>query len=1735
MAYNPKRQFEDNIAAISKAFELEKAQRPATNQEIEILKKYGGFGGLKCILMPFQNEKELENWSKTDLALLPLIKELHQLLSDNCGNEFEYKEYWNSLKESVLTAFYTPDKIVDAILSTLKNNDIIPQRILEPSAGIGNFIEYFRDKQNTEITGFEKDIISGKILSRIYPDANIKVKGYEEISPKYNDYFDLTISNIPFGNYYVHDENFQNSRDKIKIDSCKAIHNYFFIKSIDTAREGGLIAFITSQGIMDHISNENIRRCLMEKSDLITAIRLPHNLMKENANTQVGTDLIILQKNTNKTVLQKNEIQFIKTNKLSSGITINSLYSDLNRISHTEGFAGKDLYGKPAMIFYNKDGMDSIASDISRMMNVDIQKYFDHSLYQIHAIPKTILSPSPESSEEKLPPDTSKIKSINKTDYKPNSINNRPSYKKSNKIENPYQLDIFSQLAPEPISISNNPSKQAEKFDIRPFSRVIPPYYKNGTIAVDKEQIGYLRNCYEGEASFEPINVWSGQKNRVMEYINVRDAYFKLSHAEAKTQIEHPELRKELNDAYDQYLWRYGNLNTKQNLESILMDATGREILSLERFNNGKKSLADIFYQPVAFSKSDFTKVESSQEALVASLNKFGVVNLPYMESISDISGEQLSTELTGKIYYNPITHDYEYKDRFLSGDVIKKIKDIERSISFHHGNPPNKIQTDFSLQALNEVKPQKISFEEIDFNLGERWIDSGIYSEYISNLFQTPVEIQYNKTLDDFQLKCEAPNTIVNEKYAVKTSSQTMNGVALLHHALVNSTPNITKKIMVNGEEATVRDPEAIQLANTIIDEIRNGFIDWLRNKPEAFQSQIEEKYNTTFNCFVRPEFDGSFQNFPDLELQNIGIDQLYDTQKNAIWMIKQNGGGICDHEVGTGKTLIMCIAAYEMKRLGLANKPLLMGLKANVDEIANTFKAIYPKANILFPGKEDFTPQKRVRLFHDIKNNNWDAVILTHDQFSKIPQSPEVQKRIYQAELQSVEENLSVLRKSGIKVNKRMERGLIIRQKNLSAKLQDIALTIKNKTDDVVDFGQMGIDHLFVDESHYFKNLMFNTRHDRVAGIGNNRGSLRAINLLFAIRTIQDRKDKDLQATFLSGTTISNSLSELYLLFKYLRPKALENQEIRSFDAWAAVYARKTVDFEFNVTNTIVQKERFRYYIKVPELAAFYNEITDYKTAEDANIDRPSMEEILYNIPPTPEQEDFILKLMEFAKTGDGELIGRGELTPDEQTAKMLIATNYASKMSLDMRLVDHRKYNDHPDNKASHCAHNIANLYDRFNESKGTQFVFSDLGTYKKTEWNIYSEIKNKLTTQYNIPESEIRFIQECTNDKMKRALIKEMNEGKVRILFGSTSMLGTGVNAQRKSIAIHHLDIPWKPSELKQRNGRAVRQGNEVAKQYAGNKVISYIYAVEKSLDAYRFNLLHNKQTFIDQLKNRSLASRTIDEGSLDEQNGLNFSEYVAILSGNTDLLEKAKLDKQISSLESEKNAFYKSKVSTKFKLSFIENDLAIAKGKVNSLKKDLKQFNAHVRYDDKKDIINDIKIDSFSGKNTKELGKHLISIDKSPTLYTEPKQIGTLYSFPIYVKTVRSNRSDEMDIAVNKFYVQGSEIKYTFNNGYLANDPELAGNNLINALLKIPDLIAKYKKESDELKKEIPLLKEIADSSWSKEKKLKELKSEVRILESKIVNSINVTEESHDTKNDLTEKTIEKPMQKLKVG
>ena len=1942
MAYNRLQTMRGNIEAIRTAFRLGVEKREPSAEEMEVLGRYAGFGGLKCILNDADSLMDAAKWSKSDIELFAPTVELRQLIREYSKDDREFSRYMDSLKTSVLTAFYTPSPVVDAIFDTLKANGIEVKRYLEPSAGQGVFVDsLMRDYPGAEAMAFEKDLLTGKILEALHPSVSTRIEGFERIEQDYNGYFDVACSNIPFGDFAVPDPVYATSKELAYRQSTKAIHNYFFLKALDSVREGGLVAFITSQGVMNSAS-PFVRAELVKRADLVTALRLPNNTFSDNAGTDTGSDLIILQKHSGKTVLSADEEFFVQSvvDRDSKAPTNKYFTAFPQNVICTDASVGTDPYGKPAFIYKHSSGVDGIARDIRLALDESLKLRLDNELYNSQGIkqlspepakpvqstqtkkisetpimrqytdmkkrhpdaillfrvgdfyecmgedavksseilgitltrrmngkagsielagfphhaldtylPKLVragqrvaiceqledpkqkqheefkptevitpqqkpeVKPAPEPTSAPKEP-TREIETDGSPDYNDNpdprlfaynlfgelepigkpkrqprqptqpknedkpKVERKPTVDISPKVQSKFrqltdkELEFYGSLnwddnppingfyetmmsiahrqlaeheaarkaeeiiakdaevgvkisrtegdfIPKPRVAASAASVSEDKPDMspRPFSEDIQFFHKNGSMVVDNGQVGFLSEVKKYGALFTPLALKSEQEKRAMLYITLSETYQQLYHYEAETHEASEHLREHLNQYYDEFVDKYGNLNEKQNAKFILMDANGRDALALERGENGMFVKADIFGHPVAFAVDEVTSVDTPMEALSASLNKYGVVNLEYMGGLVDMDEDTLVDSLEGHIYYNPLVENYEIADRFIAGNVVKKAEDIQawidkendriKGFPGYDGIEPYIEMAQDSLKALQDATPRKITFDELDFNFGERWIPTGIYSAYMSHLYGTNVTIAYSSSMDEYSAKADRGNMKIWEEFCVRGYYRTYDGMNLLKHALHNTVPDIKKSIGKdeNGNDIKVPDSEAIQLANTKIDEIRNGFSEWLEAQSPEFKERLVDLYNRKFNCFVRPKYDGSHQTFPDLNMKMLGdrygISSIYQSQKDCVWMLKQNGGGICDFEVGCGKTLIMCIAAHEMKRLGLAHKPMIIGLKANVAEIAMTYQTAYPNARILFADEKSFKAENRVAFFNNIRNNDYDCVIMSHDQFGKIPQSPEMQQQILQAELDTVEENLKVLKDQGKDISRGMLKGLIKRKENLTAKIATIQHQMEEKKDDMVDFKQMGIDHIFVDESHQFKNLMFNTRHDRVAGLGNSEGSQRALNLLYAIRTIQERTGKDLGATFLSGTTISNSLTELYLLFKYLRPKELERQDIRCFDAWAAIFAKKTTDFEFNVTNNIVAKERFRYFIKVPELAAFYNEITDYRTAEDVGVDRPMKNEILHNIPPTPDQEAFIQKLMEFAKTGDAKILGRAPLSDTEEKAKMLIATDYARKMALDMRMVD-PSYEDDPNNKASHCAKMIAEYYRKYDAQKGTQFVFSDLGTYRPGEWNVYSEIKRKLIEDYGIPAHEIRFIQECKTERARKAVIQAMNDGDVRVLFGSTSMLGTGVNAQRRAVCIHHLDTPWRPSDLTQRDGRAIRAGNEIAKLYADNKVDVIIYAVEKSLDSYKFNLLHCKATFIGQLKSGALGARTIDEGGMDEKSGMNFSEYMAILSGNTDLLDKAKLEKRIAALESERKSFNKGRGDAEFRLQTITHDIANNEATIGLMKADWERYSKVVQRDKEGTPLNNLTIDTCKLTDEKNMGVHLQGLAQRTDTHGQYQRVGEVYGFPIAIisERVLDEGSEKVQ---NRFVVEGN-YKYKFNNGYIAmSDTHAACMNFVNALEKIPGIIAQYEERTVKLKADVPTLEGIMSKKWGKEDELKQLKSDLAALDRKI--------------------------------
>ena len=1782
MAYNQSQKLNDNIEALRIALARDKA-KSFDASEVEALKKYSGFGGIKAILYPNAAKEEWIKLNATDedLRLYSKIIELHQLLQSNLTQQ-EYKEAIGSIKNSVLTAFYTPQIVPQTLYVSLKEQGIEPKRIYEPSSGAGIFIteaaNAFPNVQ--QITAVEKDILTGRVLdalsSSLRVPITVHITGFEQAPIKDNGQYDLIVSNIPFGNFSLYDEAFPEK------DLSGKIHNYFFAKGLDKIADGGLLAYITTDAFLNNPSNKQAREYLFSKADFISLTVMPDNLMKDTGNTEAPSHLLIVQKNEGKSRLSADEEYLIDSIGKENEVGKFHLNSYINlhpeTIAGDEIRAGKNQYGHANQSIWQNGDINEIAAKISKTIHEGIEAHFNGSLFnQAQSVAPSLSQPElkqltflpvPESNASNVTVqlglfDTAPAETINRAMAYLNNLDTSLVEKETARIvstvrtttkpehetivlltakvsaSKQYAYKLYSNA--EEITFSANwKNANGINTELKELSRQLKqfghdytykgdklleeafglkksqstlfnnlkPFYKEGALVIHNGEAGTISNIDNEfkQANFHPFLSGQREKGFYEQYVSVRDCYLELAEREFSGNVEYGVLRESLHHSYEKFVSQYGLLNFPNNRKLITNDAPfGLTILSsLERKEGERYLQADVLTQSLHHKEEQF-RTDDPLEALAQCLNENGKVEIGFIKDATGLDEADVINKLEGHIYLNPKNNTWETVDQYLSGNVVEKLNVAHEKAALH----PEDIQIQKSLEAITGVQPEKIPFELLDFNLGERWIPTSYYNRFATDLFELNTTVSYFQSVDSFKVTTAGQNAKVSQEFAVTPKSgRTTYGYTILEHALENTTPFFTYEVKL-PDDKTIRlpDNEAIQLAHQKIETIRNGFITWLQDLPQAEKKHLENLYNNTFNCYVLRQYNGEHLTFPGLERKNLGIEDLYSSQKNAAWRIIQNRGALVDHEVGLGKTLTMIVSAQEMKRLGIVHKPMILALKANINQITETYRKAYPDARILAPGENDFTPAKRMRLFHEIKNNNWDCIILTQDQFGKIPQSPEIQREIFQNELDNVERDLDTLKDLGGDISKKMLKGLEVRKNNLQGKLKSILNDIEQKKDAGINFKELGVDHLFVDEAHKFKNLTFTTRHDRVAGIGNIEGSQKALNMLFAVRTLQQKFDADLCVTFLSGTPISNSLTEMYLLFKYLRPKEMERQHIENFDGWAAVFARKTTDFEFSVTNEIIAKERFRHFIKVPELALFYNEITDYKTAKHISLAKPDLNETLVNIKPTPEQSEFIQKLMQFAKTGDATLIGRMPLTDEEDKGRMLIATNYAKKMAADMRLVDSNHYGDHPDNKVNVCARKVAELYSQSVDHKGTQIIFSDIGTPKPDAFNIYDALKDKLTRDFNIPAQEITFIHDWT-DRQKPELFTKMNNGQIRVLIGSTEKAGTGLNVQQRVIAMHHLDIPWKPAELEQRNGRGARQGNIIARNYFDNKVKNFIYAVEQSLDNYKFNLLKNKQTFISQLKNCELNIRTIDEGAMDEKSGMNFSEYIAILSGDTSLLEKSKLEKKVAVMESLKTAHYREVSRAKYQLESLERDKEHTVDTLQKLTADEKVYKNNLGYDKEGIKANPIILTGISTSDAEIVGKYLISLYQQWKPEQESK-IGNLYGFDLHIRQQREAIEEKGAFGYkyyNTLYAEraGSGIKYTYNNGHPNTDnPKLAARYFLNAIDRVETLKEKYEKNLGEIEKNIPMVAALASKPFEKEGELVQMKSELSKKEREI--------------------------------
>jgi len=1610
--FNPSTRLNENIAAIELLATLYEEGRPATMEEKDVLSKYVGFGGLKVIL----NDPN-QVWNETDEKLRPQYNQLIQSIR-RLETQTGYAELFEDMRSSVLNAHYTAIPIIQSIYDVLGNMGFQGGQILEPSSGTGNFIGAMpiSMRSKSKITSIEKEPVTGMINRLLYPETATIINGFEDSGIRNNSQ-DLVVSNIPFGDYKVYDKTLSSDQKKI----ANNIHNYFFVKAVNTAREGGIIAFITSTGVMDSTGNRNTREFLSANTNFLGAFRLPNTAFKGNANTSVTTDVIFLQKNT--------------TNPSSN----------YNFINNVDVFVG------------------------SNDKSVSVNEFFAQN-------PNAIIG------------ELSSLRGLYREDE---MVVTAP--KEMNVAQE--MIQRANDLLPKNIYQKGSPQKQESNID-----DTVPPdtiYVKDGIVQF---------NNTLGVAKPLPKAITASQAEG---FIKIREVitelyYESLNNPDSKRVND---LRSQLNNVYDAFIKTHGKLNSQKNKPLIQNDRKGIYIKTLDK--DGKKS--DIFFKNT-ISSNVIPNIENFNDALVYSLQQNGNVDIAFISELLNKPIDQIVKENYSTFIFDDGYGNYVTREEYLSGNVKAKLK---MATDLAKTNPLFE-QNMFELQA---VIPEDINPLEIEVNIGARWVDTSYYVEFLNEILNNKqTNVIYAKGTDEYAV--DGPYTVES---TTKYGTDKISAYKIFSKILEGRTPTVTYK---NADGQQVVDKEATDAAIEKQALIKEAFSNWIwrdAERRETLSAIYNEKYNTT----IKRNYDGSHLTMPGLEFFT-----PRQHQKDAVWMIMQNNGGIIDHIVGGGKSLVMITAAMELKRTGIAKKPVILGLKSTISHLVHDAHRTYPMAKILAPKESDFSPANRKALIANIANNDYDIIIMSHEQFGKIPQNPELLRELMEEELDLIEKEIRGIDSTN-SLGKAAEKGLIKRKENIEAKIKE--LSDMSKDDDLLTFDKTGIDHIMVDESQQFKNLEYTTKVQGIAGLGDPKGSKRSFNMLTAIRQLQQNNGADKGTTFLSGTPISNSMVEMYLLLKYLRPSKLKELGFETFDAWSKQFAQESSDLEFTVAGTISNKTRFRQFINVPELSILYNEIADVRNDNNLILDKPKPVEELVVISQSDAQKDFTSMLVEFAQTGNPPSgLGLGPVTDAMKKSKMLLVTGLSSKAAIDLRLV-FSDAEDNPTGKLQVAANKITEIYNNSKEDKGTQLVFSDLGTPKSgnmvedlrdlledvykinaddlkaifntesdpdklnpintvktrlrdileydyltiedlireskessnVKFNVYQELRRKLI-ENGVNPSDIAFIHDYKTDRRKAELFQKVNAGEIRIVLGSTQKLGTGVNVQQKIVAMHHVDVPWRPSDMEQRNGRGIRQGNFLAKEKYNNEVQIFKYGTEQTLDAYKYQLLDIKSKFISQIKDGSITERIIEEDDSNES-----AKIIAALSGNPLIYDKAVLEKKIDKL-------YRSRKNHGIEVSNSEQGIASNKKiiensgrQLDEIRKDsivLNQGYRTIEVDGKEErvptiTVGGVELEKDEKGKYKDIGKKIISaknqILNKPVGYQQ--EIATINNLPLYAKL----QKNPMDGTFRTdLFVKGSGI-YIISD---SNDPGAQASSITRFLTD-------FEKKSNKLKADVIVAKE----------------------------------------------------------
>lgn len=1441
----PSERLKNNIEAIKVLKEIEERHSHATKEEQDILSKYVGWGGLSDV---FDEEKQGQ-WSKA-----------RGFLKENLSQS----EY-DAARESTLTAFYTPKVIIDSIYTALSNMGFESGNILEPSMGTGRFLGNLPESmQSSKFYGVELDSISGRIASKLYPNANIQIKGFEETTFS-NNLFDIAIGNVPFGEYKISDREYERNNF--------LIHDYFFAKTLDKVRSGGVVAFITSNGTMDKKS-EDIRRYISERAEFLGAIRLPNNTFKGEAGTEVTSDILFLKKRDR---LLKLDEDWIKLDTDEKGLSYNKYFVD------------------------NLDMVLGNMEEVSSRFGTALACIADENI----------------TLKEQL---EAAIKNI-KGNYEKAELNN--------------------ELEPETVPADDS--------------------VKNYSYAVIDDKVYFRENSVMQKLDLNKVD-----EEKVKTYLEIEKtlrkviAYQKEDYSDTEIKVK----QEDLNRLYDEFSKKYGILNSKANKKLFREDANYSLLSTLEKLDKEGNFIekSDIFTKRTIKKAVAITHTDNLTEALILSISQRGKVNFDYIEKLTEKTRGEIIEGLKGEIFLNldgfdpsdttpfssavdlgDFSRSYVTADEYLSGNIREKIevidsyiKNVEHELEQNEQAPNTDTELlkqdnttlkkelsslNYQKQKLLEVMPKELEASEITVRMGATWIPEKDYKSFMFHLLKTSasnrwnIDIKYTNFTGEYRVEgksIDKGNDLANFTYGTSRVS----AYKLIEDTLNLRDTNVYDQIVdENGKKSSVLNKKETMLARSKQEIIKEEFKNWIFDDIDR-RTRLVKEYNERFNSIRLREYDGSNLTFdgmnPEIELR--------PHQRDAIARGLFGGNTLLAHEVGAGKTFEMIGIAMESKRLGMSNKAMFVVPNHIVEQFGREFNELYPAANILCATEKDFTPDKRKRFCSRIATSDYDAVIIGHSQFERIPISKERQEYELQSQIDEIVDFIAEYKRD--RDQKFTVKQLEKTKKGLEAKLKK--LNDDYKKDDVVTFEELGIDKLFVDEVQAFKNLYVFTKMRNVAGI-TSTDSQKSSDMLMKCRYM-DEITNNKGIVFATGTPVSNSMAELYTIQRYLQYDELKKMHHQHFDSWASTFGETVTAIELNPEgNGYRSKTRFAKFYNLPELMNIVKQFMDIKTSDVLNLPVPNAHYETIKTKPTQEQKEI---LKSFSERADKVR----EKQVDSSVDNMLLITNDGKKMALDQRLINPLLPDDE-NSKVNACVSNVFSIWDKYRDKKSTQLVFCDMSIPNKDGFNVYDDIKEKLI-KMGVPENEVEFIHSAKNNKEKDAIFDKVRKGEVRVLLGSTSKCGAGTNCQNKLIAIHDLDIPWRPADLSQRAGRIVRQGNE------NSDVRIFRYITENTFDAYLFQTLENKQKYISQIMTSKTPVRVAED--VDEAT-LNYAEIKALATGNPLIREKMDLDVEVSKLKMLESNFKSNLYKMEDKVVKVyPKEIERLKEKIENLKKDIEK-------------------------------------------------------------------------------------------------------------------------------------------------------------------------------------------------